>query len=582
MLQFIHNAETRRSSIIATLAAFSLCRRRFRLEDRPCSRSLSWAALTSLISLALCASPAAQAQGTQTDTYTVTYSGGATTAIGSTDFPTGPYTPASAPGQHVPAGNAYGGSASNHQIFSGNSVTVNCQGSVTATFTWYGGPNNDPAPVAGSVIVVEQVNASCNGQTGSVSSDLPGGTSSGSSAASQTYTASRYSVQGGGSFSVTCTPTAFASSTAPPGGASGATADVGYTASVSPVFVTPGGVNAANQALTGQQITAQFSGLPAGYKVTSYTWSFTGGTAPNPIKNWDPNGLAADKVTLQQLFPLTSDDLTGTDTTGNGIPVKSLSFYDQVADSVTVKCTVNFKFPDGTIGAVTPQSQPVKFLKPTVTNWGIKSGVVRSPGGITGLFNVPGDTVYTDGQSWYNVVINVPSQFPGGQFSFAQTLISALTVYRQLPQGSTASPDYVQTNNGVNGLDTIFPYFTPFTIPNQPINKELVGDSPQVAVPNLNVTITVPPSDNGGTSWNRTTASDQFTTWLIYMPPGQSSIWVPLQKYSWVWSGTMIYDFGWTQTAGSPTAGATPTASNTDTPPSWTIVHSANDPFKSP
>ena len=78
-------------------------------------RFRSWAVLGLLILLALCASPAAQAQGTQTDTYTVTYKDGATTAIGSTDFPTGPYTPASAPNQHVPAGNAYGGSASNHQ-----------------------------------------------------------------------------------------------------------------------------------------------------------------------------------------------------------------------------------------------------------------------------------------------------------------------------------------------------------------------------------------------------------------------------------------------------------------------------------
>ena len=214
------------------------------------------------------------------------------------------------------------------RIFSGNSVTVNCKGAVTATFTWNGGPNNDPAPVVGSVIVVEQVNAGCNGQTGSVSSDLPGGTTSGSSTASQTYTATRYSVKGGGSFTATCTPTASASSTAPPGGYSGVSTYVGYTATPYPVPITLGGVNAANQALTGQQITAQFSGLPAGYMVTSYTWSFTGGTVPNPIKNWDPNGLAADKVTLQQLFPLTSDDLTGTDTTGNGIPVKSLSFYD--------------------------------------------------------------------------------------------------------------------------------------------------------------------------------------------------------------------------------------------------------------
>lgn len=156
-------------------------------------RPLSWAALTSLISLALCASPAAQAQGTQTDTYTVTYSGGATTAIGPTDYPPGPYTLASAPDQHVPSGNAYGGSTSNHYFTSGQSVTLNCQGAITATFTWNGGPNNDPAPAANSVIVVEQVNADWGGQSGSVGSDIPGGTTTGSSA-SQTYTAIRYSV----------------------------------------------------------------------------------------------------------------------------------------------------------------------------------------------------------------------------------------------------------------------------------------------------------------------------------------------------------------------------------------------------
>lgn len=52
------------------------------------------------------------------------------------------------------------------------------------------------------------------------------------------------------------------------------------------------------------------------------------------------------------------------------------------------------------------------------------------------------------------------------------------------------------------------------------MNKELVGDSPQLAVPGFNVTITVPPTDTGGSNWNKSTASDQFITWLIYSPPG--------------------------------------------------------------
>ena len=98
-------------------------------------RTLSWAALTSLISLALCASPAAQAQGTQTDTYTVTYSGGATTATGPTDNTPGPYTLAYAPGSSVPSGSDYGGGAYNHQFFGPKTVSINCKGAITATFT---------------------------------------------------------------------------------------------------------------------------------------------------------------------------------------------------------------------------------------------------------------------------------------------------------------------------------------------------------------------------------------------------------------------------------------------------------------
>ena len=523
-----------------------------------------------------------------TYTWTTTGADGKITAQSPT-YTGGIYTQPNAQGVQTQypyklTGSSYGGA-------SGGAGAPSCTGTISTTFTWQPAAGQtmttDPPPTV--VVVTENctVMASANrpGSTGSYDTGFSGAGQSGSvpftfgGSNSATVSGVRYtSPAGGATVALSVSPSATANTI-------GAASSVAYSAAISPIFVNLSGVNPANQALTGQQITATLNGVPSGTKVTSYTWSFTGGTAPNPIKNWDPNGKAADGVTLQQLFPLTSADLTQTDVpNGNGLNVNpiTISFYDQVADTVTVKCAANLTFPDSTTGSVNPTSVPVTFLKPTVTGWGIKSGIVRSPHGITGLFNVPGDNIYTDGQSWHDVVINVPSPFSGGQFSFGQTLTPVLTIYRELPQGSTASPYYVQTNNGINGLDTIFPYFTPFTIPNQPASKELTGDSPQVAIPDLNVTITVPPGDTGGTSWNKTTASDQFTTWLIYLPPGQSSIWVPLQTYSWSWSGTMINDAGWTQTAGSPTAGATPTASDTNTPPSWTTVHSASDAFKSP
>lgn len=522
-----------------------------------------------------------------------TYSGGTVTAVN------GQTTPFAQVDSENYQGSGTASAGTDPSTGAAQSCSVSASGPLTAKFQW---KPNDPAdtstPTNAIVVQTASVSWSAPVGTANTSGSIDPGTGNPvpppTDPYSQSWTDSKYTVESGGStVSVSMTPLASF------GGGTVANkydsylygnAKITYKAHVYVPFIDFGtSVNASKQALTGQQIGAHLNTNGAPITIHSYTWSSSGGTNGNPIKNWDPNGKAADGVTPQQLFPLTDADLTGTDTSTaqTGITVADLNFYDQAADTVTVKCVVNFTFPkdskgNAKSGSVTVTAKPINFLKPKATNWGIKSGIVRSPNGVTGLFNVPGDTVYMDGQSWHDVVINVPSQFPGGQFSFAQTLTSNRTVYRELPQGSTASAYYVQTNNGVNGLDTIFPYFTPFTIPNQPANKELAGDSPQVAVPGYNVTITVPSSDTGGTNWNKTTASDQFTTWLIYMPPGQNSIWVPLQNYSWSWSGTMMYDAGWTQTAGNPTAGGTPTASDTNTPPSWTIVHSASDAFKSP
>lgn len=66
----------------------------------------------------------------------------------------------------MPSDSDYGGGAYNHQFFGPKTVSINCKGAITATFTWNPGPNNDPAPAASSVIVVEQVCASWGSNSG--------------------------------------------------------------------------------------------------------------------------------------------------------------------------------------------------------------------------------------------------------------------------------------------------------------------------------------------------------------------------------------------------------------------------------
>lgn len=333
--------------------------------------------------------------------------------------------------------------------------------------------------------------------------------------------------------------------------------------------------------MTGQQITATLNGLPAGLKVTSYTWSFDGTPAPHPIKNWDGNGVAVNGMP-QQLFPLTAADLMKTDTTGNGISVNSLSFYDQQAEGLSVKCAVSLKFPDGTTATVNAKSVPVAFLKPTAS-WGIKSGYVRvKTNAGTGLFGVPNDTVYKDGQSWHDVTITVPPPFSGGTFAFAQLIQPNVIIHRVLPQGSTATHNYQLPNNNALGLDTIFPYnqngnADGYSIP-QPANMEIDGDSPATDIPTFTGV-----TDTGGTNWDKINTAETFTTYLMYKASSANAIWVPLKSYTWSWSASLVYQTdqygggGWVSQPGNPTAGSTPTANDTNTPPAWSVVHSASD-----
>ncbi len=77
-------------------------------------------------------------------------------------------------------------------------------------------------------------------------------------------------------------------------------------------------------------------------------------------------------------------------------------------------------------------------------------------------------------------------------------------------------------------------------------------------------------------SYTQRSASDAFTTYVMYQPSG--GVWVPLEKISWMWSVTLDWQPQTSQfnlTASYPrTAGqaGTPTHVPTSDPPQWTVI----------
>ncbi len=477
--------------------------------------------------------------------------------------------------------------ASGDGVYGDSYLDADTKGTVTATLTWVPttGQDSTSDPPSSSVIVTEYGSASASGggpgtgsaddgwgdtssQGGYPGSSSGGGGYPGSASSSGTH----YEVKDGSSGSITITKTLSASTpknTTPDANgnfaAVGAMVSVGLSVAGVNTTVTLTGPNAANQALTGQGVKASLNGAPA--NVSSYTWSFPSGT---PIKTWDPFGKAADG-TPQQLFPFTDADKTRTDTTGNGISVPDLIFYDQTAESVTVKCVVNYMLPkDGNgnakSGTLTVTSKSVNFLKPKVTKWDITGGWVQHYNSTTWGLAVDPNSPAADGMTWSNVTISVPTPFSGGQGCFAQIVTPDHEVFQDGATNPITGP-----NNKKAGLDSGFPYgpATGFwTVPAPGSDVDGPG-------------ITSRANLSGYEGYTKIYANDAFTTYVLYKPPSSGSggpIWVPLSKYDWNFSVTVLWQNNmWVTTQAFPSdAASVPTYKFNDAkdPPKWSLVQS--------
>lgn len=358
-----------------------------------------------------------------------------------------------------------------------------------------------------------------------------------------------------------CSPTVSFSGTSGPGfshaGVNGS-ANEAYGVTASPVFVNIGGTYnpSANdyRVLTGQQIAATLQGIPTGFTVTKYTWAIK--PSATVFKTYN------EMATSNQLVPLGPTELTGPAV--GSFSVAPLAFYDSAAESVTVTCTVSVTAPDGKLLTLTATAPSVTVEKPTVTHWDIHTGYVQQLQGQSGqvgfgLKFAPGSTL-SGGKAWQKATIVVPPPFAttGGSGCFAQLITPDVEI-------SNPDPTQVPTDpkNKQQGLDNSFPY--------KGYKWDVSGlganfDGPAVLFENYNTT--------SGSGYTQVITNQDFTTWLMYQPPG--GVWVPLQSYTWNWSFTSKWDGShWNlfRASPSPTSGD-PGYTGADTPkfPQWKLV----------
>jgi hypothetical protein len=500
-------------------------------------------AALSLLILALAALPL-PAWAVAHGSYKVVLSGG------EIDFdPSSSSQPSPAPysGSATVNGGTRGGG---HEYFgSGSNIFVNCKGQITATCTWTPDPANPNEPAPTAVIVGETASASWRtsyGGHGDCANGLTGQVTTAADGLSGSSNGARTSVKGGATITLTCTPTANAYGS--PQCGNGA-ASVSYSVSLSPVLVDSSGPildGGALKVITGQQVTASLLGIPSGSSPT-YLWSASGDT----FYTYNENAASKQLVKLSDSPAYTAGS--------------TFACYDKSQDKIVITCKVSLTL-GGTAQTLTATSQQISCLRPSA-KWLIETGFVQScyaPTLHSGGYQLRQNPATSNpgGEYWHDIAITVPSPFSGGQGAIIQLVTPDSKTYKD----GSSSP-IVPPNNGKQGLDNQ-PLYTSWTLPT--LGKE--SDSPAALFTDLN--------SGGYQGYNTVTVIDKYDTWLMYKPGGSSSVWVPLQTYGWGWSFTSKWATSdWVLTAASPAnAAASPsyTASDTSTPPTWSLVQNNN------
>jgi len=158
-----------------------------------------------------------------------------------------------------------------------------------------------------------------------------------------------------------------------------------------------------------------------------------------------------------------------------------------------------------------------------------------------------------------------PTGFSGGGWNYVQIVHLGRT---RVVSGATQTLALWSQQAGiwtkiVDGLDTIYPY-EPSADPN--VQTWPANGTAHVSPDNVGEAF-----ESGATSY---TVNESFDTYVMYLPPGQGSVYVVMHHFGWHWGGQGTLSNGvWTVVPGTP--GVAPNEETT-TSPFWKVLFNIN------
>ncbi len=493
-------------------------------------RSRSWAVL-SLLTLSLLLVPPNARAGTYAFTgYTVTPGSGDTATYTPNNYPTATDSRS--------AFTSYGGAPEYYSVVANDKIT--------AAFTWQPTNGNSAADPPPSCAIIQQT--SSVSWTGAVTGNPPlptGDCDTGLPASVSTYTTgyltkggsgTYYSLksQPGASFTVDCTPTASSSgSSGSPGSGSHSSVSIFYSASASPVTITPGGTtpdsSGALNILVGQGCTASLNTPPFSVSQQSgWTWTVSG----TKFQSWNVSSDQQTATLIPVPNPLTDptpqwfwNDLGPSPTPETVVCTATVTPSAGQGSPFTVTATqkVTVQEPDWQSGLQAGYMQVNTLDSSFPSNYALWAGPpVVNPLGANG------------GMGWQAKVETPQTPVPFGRGSLEivqlDTPNDSYTTYTNPVQTHT---DPLNTAIHYKGLDVTCPYqnyvFAESTDPNARYSN---GDAPGLQLTGFKVLV-------AGTPTTVVAASASFNgdyyDYLMYQPPssGTSVSWVPLGTLHW-------------------------------------------------
>ena len=299
------------------------------------------------------------------------------------------------------------------------------------------------------------------------------------------------------------------------------------SASASPtsVIITPGGAVQDSSynydILVGQGCTSSLSGIPSGCTVSNYQWSVSGIT----FQKWSG--------TTPALPPAPANLNASYEVDGPGPLTNPTAhwYWDDVKGVKTVSCTATVTPPSGQ-GSPFPISVtqnvtlavPQTTESPTVGNVQINN----HPPAVYGT----GYALYVGGNSnqpygiFFTTQVLTPTLFASpsyGIWNMVQCVAPNLWTTRY------QSWEVADPGNGGSGLDTRYPFY-PGNGSNPSFPSGIVANN-LIAQP-----YDGPGLGNLSNTIRRYRVQERFNTFVMYLPPGTDTQWVPVWLIDWGWS----------------------------------------------